>query len=413
MAETDPSASEGNPPLEPDRLEAIAETVGTPTYVYDARIIHRQADRLEEMFGDLPHRFLYAIKANFRPEILRLLHGRGFGFDAVSPAEALLARRHGAGPDEILYSANNLTDEEMIALREQGLLLNLGERSRLEKYGRSFPGSEVCLRLNPDVGAGHHDHVITAGPETKFGIPVDQLEEARRLVEEYDLRVVGLHQHIGSGILEVETLWEAVRVLLDAAESFPGLRFLNFGGGLGIPYRPDQDEIAVEEVRAQITRRLRAHAEESDPSPEFWFEPGRYLVGPAGTLITRVTTCKETSARRFAGCDTGLNHLLRPALYGSYHHISNVSRPDGPARSYDVVGNICETGDYLARDRRLPEIREGDLLAVHDAGAYGRAMASHYNLRPLPAEVWIDEGGDHRLVRERRGPADLLDELGL
>lgn len=398
----------------PELLREIAEEAGTPVYVYDARIVDRRADRLEAMFEGLPTRFLYALKANFRPEIVRLLHGRGFGFDAVSPAEALLARRCGADPDEVLYTANNLTDAEMGALHEDGFLLNIGTCSRLERFGERFPGSEVCLRVNPDVGAGHHEHVITAGPDVKFGIPVDRLDHARAIARRHDLHVTGLHQHIGSGILEVPSLWTAVRILLETASGFSRLEFLNFGGGLGIPYREDEAELGIEDVREQITRPLIEHSSSTTRGHlEYRFEPGRFLVGPAGVLLTRVHTLKETERTTFAGCDSGLNHLIRPALYGSYHRIDNLTRPDAPRATYDVVGNICESGDFLGRGREIAEIREGDLLRVHDAGAYGRAMASHYNLRPLPAEVWIDRDGTPRTVHERRTARDVLEELDL
>lgn len=212
--------------------------------------------------------------------------------------------------------------------------------------------------------------------------------------------------------MSTETLWRAMSVLLDAARSFPGIRFLNFGGGLGVAYGPDDRPIDLEKFGRRILEPLRTFAR-SHPADDlsFWFEPGRLLSAEAGTLLVRVNTIKTNRGRVFAGTDSGMNHLIRPAIYGSYHGICNLSNPTGPLREYDVTGNICESGDLFARGRRLPEIRDGDVLAILDAGAYAISMASHYNLRPLPAEVLLTSDGELRLVRRRQSHEDLVDEL--
>lgn len=393
-----------------DALRAIADTYGTPTYVYREAAIRDRCRVLRQHLDPLPLRLLYAMKANTAPAILRILKEEGFGLDAVSPAEMLLARRLGFTPQHILYSANNMTDADMHDAVEQGVVLNIGELSRLERFGQAFPGKSVCIRLNPQVGAGHHAHVITGGERAKFGIPVEQTDAVLSLAKRYDLKIIGLHQHIGSGILDTNVLWQAIQVLLDASEAFPNVQFLNFGGGLGIPYRPTETPLDFTNFEVSIVEPLLAYHNEA-PHVEFWFEPGRFLVAESGTLLTRVNTVKANPTRTFAGTDSGMGHLVRPAMYNAYHPITNISNLSGPQKRYDVVGNICESADFFARDRMLAEIREGDLLAIHHTGAYGMAMAFEYNLRPLPAEVMICTDGTIAPLRKRLTPRELVDRV--
>lgn len=393
-----------------DALHAIAETYGTPTYVYREAAIRDRCRVLRQHLEALPLHLLYAMKANTAPAILRILRDEGFGIDAVSPAEMLLALRLGFAPERVLYSANNMTDAEMHDAVAKGIILNVGELSRLERFGQAFPGSNVCIRLNPQVGAGHHAHVITGGERAKFGIPVEQTDTVLAIAKQYDLHIVGLHQHIGSGILDTDVLWKAIKVLLDASEAFPEARFLNFGGGLGIPYRPSETPLDFSNFEVAIVEPLLAHHHKA-PHLEFWFEPGRFLVAESGTLLTQVNTVKANPTRTFAGTDSGMGHLIRPAMYNAYHPITNISNPSGPEQTYDIVGNICESADFFAHDRVLTEIREGDLLAIHHTGAYGMAMAFEYNLRPLPAEVMIHEDGSFELMRKRLSPAELVDRV--
>ncbi len=384
-----------------DVLHHIASTYGTPTYVYDEAIIQKQIEQLQQVCPPLPHRLLYAVKANPHPAILHIIASQGWGFDVVSPGELFLLRRTGITPDRILFSPNFMTDEEMHEAHQEGVLLNIGELSRLQTYGEAYPGSDVCVRLNPSIGAGHHAYVVTAGEETKFGIPTSQIPEILELARRYNLRIVGLHQHIGSGFLSPEPLVAAARYLLEAAEHFPDLQFINLGGGLGIPYRPEEKPFPIERIRTTLFPLLEDFRGRYPHPVSFWMEPGRYVVGPAGTLLVRVTDIKETTHHRFAGTDSGMNHLIRPALYQAYHEILNISNPEAPLRTYTVTGNICETGDVLATDRAIPAIRKGDILAIKDVGAYGMSMASTYNLRPLPAEVLVRASGAIELIRPR------------
>lgn len=395
------------------RLLDVADTFGTPTYAYAESVVRDRIAQLRGHLAGVPLQLLYAMKANSNPALLRLIHEEGLGLDVVSPGELLLALEVGFAPSDLLYSANNMTDEEMHLAHERGVLLNIGEVSRLERYGRAYPGSRVCVRLNPRFGAGHHEHVITAGAKSKFGIPVDEADAVRAVAEQHGLRIAGLHHHIGSGILSTEAFWKAAEVLLDAALGFPAIEFVNLGGGLGVPYRPGDVPFDFANFRARVVEPLQAFLERHPAAGlTVCFEPGRFLLAESGALLMQVNTLKEAHGRCFAGTDSGMNHLVRPAMYGAYHAIVNLSNLDGPLRTYDITGNICESGDLFARDRSVQEVREGDVLAVLDAGAYGIAMASEYNLRPLPAEVLLtQEPPAARLIRPRLTPEALVERL--
>jgi len=343
------------------------------------------------------------MKANHCPPLLNVMRSAGLGIDAVSPGELDLCLRLGFDPANILYSANNMTDEEMHHAVKAGVAMNIGELSRLERLGQMYNGSDVCIRINPQIGAGHHAHVVTGGDKSKFGIPIEQMDRVREIAAAHDLRIIGLHQHIGSGILRTDVLWDAATVILETARTLPDLRFVNVGGGLGVPYRDDEAPLDLETFESTIVASIRQFVD-SHPSAdlEIRFEPGRYFTAESGVLLSRVNTIKSTGKRTFAGLDTGMGHLLRPALYNAWHTICNLSRPDAPPETYDVVGNICESADFFARDRDIPKLSEGDIVAILDTGAYGMSLSSTYNMRPLPAEVWIHGDGTVELIRPRQ-----------
>lgn len=389
-------------------LLRLAATHGTPLYVYDGEELARRGRALLEAFQPLGARLFYAAKANGHPEILRRVHALGFGIDAVSEGEVRMALHAGVPPAEISFNGNNVSGEEMAAVHELGVEVIVDSVAQLDRFGRLFPGARVGLRYNPPEGEGHHAHVITGGPDSKFGIGRDELDLARRHAAEHGLRIVGLQQHVGSGILEPEPLTLAADRLLEVAGDFPDLDWLDFGGGFGIPYRPEDRPLDLGAVARDFAPRIDAfRAARGRPDLEVRFEPGRAVVGTCGTLLTRVTAVKARGAERVLGTDTGFNHLLRPALYGSFHRITNLSRPDAPSTPSRVAGNVCESGDLFARERELPRAEEGDLLAIHDVGAYGMAMASSYNLRGRPAEV-LRDGSEARLIRRRESFEDLL-----
>ncbi|MCS7082833.1 MAG: diaminopimelate decarboxylase [Bacteroidetes bacterium] len=391
-----------HPPIAPDRLLEAAELWGTPLYVYDEATIRARCRQLREVFSALPHRLLYALKANYNPHLLRIIRREGFGFDAVSLGEVeLLQRALGVGPEEVLFTPNMLSDAEMQEAVARGLLLNIGELSRLERFAARYPGRSVALRINPARGAGHHAYVVTAGENAKFGIPLEDLPQAQEIAQAGGLRIVGLHQHIGSGIPDLRAFGEAMRILLELAPHFPDLQWLDFGGGLPIPYRPDERPLDWAEAERHLIGPLKEFLARSGRPLRFYFEPGRYVVAEAGLLLVRVTALKRVGKRRYVGTDSGFHHLIRPVLYGSYHHIVNLSNPEGPLNVYTVTGNLCESGDVFAHDRPMPEVRIGDVLAILDAGAYGLSMASTYNLREFPAEVLFTAEGRFRCIRPR------------
>jgi len=391
----------------------LAERFGTPLYVYDLAQIRERARALRAAIAYRPLQLLYAVKANPCPPVVRTLIREDFGIDAVSPGEVQLAAHLGCPPEHILYTENNATDEDLRHALDAGVLVNCGSLDRLEACAR-LGAARAAVRINPDVGASEHAHTLTAGPLTKFGIHYSLAAAITDIEERTGIRVVGCHMHIGSNVLDADTFVDAMAVILSTARHLPHLRFIDFGGGLGVPYRPDQAPVDLDRVGTAASCLMHDFCTQYGRELELRLEPGRFLVAEAGTLYTRVTSIKATprtddpeSGRTFVGCDTGFNHLLRPAMYGSWHPIDNASRPDAEAQRVDVVGNVCESGDLFARDREIPAPEVGDLLAIGCAGAYGMSMASTYNLRPLPAEVVID-GDDVRLARRRRSIDELL-----
>lgn len=395
-----------------EALVQLARRYGTPLYVYDGGLIQKRYAELYSFIKWPKLKILYAMKANSNFHILRLLMKKGAFIDAVSPAEALLALRAGFAPDSILYTANNITDEEMHEVRKLDVLMNIGSLSRLEKYGRAFPGTDVCLRFNPDVVAGEHKNVQTGGSLTKFGILLDDADRAKEIADAYNLRVVGLHEHTGSGISATEKVFESMDNLLGIAEParFPHLEFIDFGGGFKVPYNPNEKRINYLSFGRGISGRFSRFCSKYGRKLWMYFEPGKYIVAEAGCLVVQANTLKNNNGRLIAGVNSGFNHLIRPLLYSAYHHIINLTNPKGAIKKYDVCGNLCETGDRFAEQREINEIREGDFLAVMNAGAYCYSMASLYNLRPLPVEVLICNRKSF-VARKRLSSSELVEAI--
>ncbi len=387
------------------RAESIARDHGTPAYVYSARRVRNRCRALRRAFPGVGLR--YAMKANANPSLLREIRGCGLGVDTVSPWEVRLARQCGFRRSEIIYSGNSPSDDDLRAVHSAGVMINLDALSSLRRYGAMAPGARVSFRVNLDIGGGHHPHVVTAGSDSKFGLSPDDLPEARAIAKEHGLRVVGLHQHIGSGIFDVGLFLSALDPLLALAGEFPDLEFVDAGGGFGVPYRPEETPVDLPAWGRAVRERFDRAVQSTGRPLQFLLEPGRYVVCDAGVLLTRVTTVKRTRDRVFVGVDSGMHHLIRPALYQSWHPVVNLTPRTGePARCF-VVGPICESGDVLAEDRWMPVPEEGDLLAVGNAGAYGYAMASHYNLRARPVEVLVD-GTEVTRVRARERYRDVV-----
>ena len=373
-------------------LADLARRHGTPLYAYDLDAIEARVTALRRALPAAGARLFYACKANSHPRILERLARLGVGIEAASPGEVDRALECGHPADAVVLSASNAHPAALAAVVARGCHVTLGARSDVRRLGRLAPGVRVLLRMNPGLGEGHHRHVVTGGSHSKFGIALAETEEVLDEAARAGLEVVGLHIHIGSGILEGRPLLAAAERLFEAAARHPGLRVLDLGGGFGVPYREAEREFDLAGFGRALEERLRAFRAATGRGLEVWFEPGRYLVAAAGVLVAEVTCRKEGGGHVFIGVDTGMNHLLRPALYGAYHRIVNLSAPDAPLEWVEVVGNVCETTDVFASNRPLPRAEEGHLLAFLDTGAYGYSMASRYNLWPLPAEVALSGG---------------------
>ena len=389
------------------QLLAAAQQWGTPLYVYNAATIRRQWEHLQNAFKSHPTRFFYACKALSNIAILRRIYALGAGLDCVSINEVKLGLHAGFAPEQILYTPNNVSFAEILEAKELGVCLNIDNISMLERFGASFGNSyPVCIRINPHIEAGGHSKISTGHIDSKFGISIHQLRHVERIVKSTNLHVQGLHMHTGSEIKDVAVFLAGLDVLFEAARRFPDLEFLDLGSGFKVPYKEGDLGTHVEELGQRVAEAFAEFEADYGRPLECWFEPGKYLVSESGFFLASVTVVKTTPATTFAGIDTGFNHLLRPMFYDAYHHISNLSAPDGPERLYTVVGHICET-DTFAPDRLLPQVHEGDVLAFHNAGAYGYEMSSAFNARPRPAEVLI-EGEELKLIRRRQTFEDLL-----
>lgn len=404
-----------------DAME-LASEYGTPLYVIDEMRVRDNYQRVHQAFSNeyADFQIFYAAKANTNLAVMRILEQEGSGIDAVSPGEIYTALLAGFTPERILFTGNNVTTEELQFALDAGVRMNLDSISMMERLAE-LPGAEgtkISFRVNPMVGAGHHDHCITGGELSKFGIMENEAVDVYEKAQNLGFNPVGIHTHIGSGILDPEPFKLAVQVLMDVAgrvhkDAGVNFEFIDFGGGLGIPYTPDENVLDIEKFAREIVALYKDKLyEHGMDNPTMCIEPGRYIVGDASFLLARVNTVKQ-SYRKFVGVDAGFNTLLRPTMYGSYHHIVVADRPEAePTQNIDVAGNICESGDLFARDRPLPEIKEGDVIAIMNAGAYAFSMASQYNSRPRPGEVIVREGHSD-VIREKETYADLLSKQNL
>jgi diaminopimelate decarboxylase len=390
-------------------LSEIARDVGTPVYIYSYGALKRAYGELDEAFADLDHLVCYAVKANGNLAVLRALASFGAGADIVSGGELYRVMRAGFDPKKVVFAGVGKTQKELMAgLGERILLFNVESASELEHLDRlaSRHGKQarVALRVNPDVDAETHEHVATGRAFDKFGIPTEEaLALAERVAEYRSVDLIGVHQHIGSQITKLAPFTESVEKSAGLVEELKNrgfdIRYFNIGGGLGIRYKDEKAPTPRELVDA-IRPALEA------TGVKILCEMGRYIAGGAGALLTRVVYRKRSGEKDFIVADAGMNDLLRPSLYDAHHEVRSVDE-NGSVANADLVGPVCESGDYLARDRELPDAREGDLLAIMCAGAYGFSMASNYNSRPRPAEVLV-RGDSWAVVREREGYADLV-----
>jgi diaminopimelate decarboxylase len=389
-----------------DPLKLVRQ-YGSPLYVYDGGTIRRKIQELKDAFSEVKLKIKYACKANTNLAILRLMREQGVELDVVSPGELAMGLRVGYLGPQITFTPSGVPYPEVQQAVEQGTMVNIDSLPLLEWFGQTYGSTQPCLiRLKPNVAAGGNIKIMTAHTDSKFGISVALLDRVLEVVQQYNIRVVGLHQHTGSDIKEAEPFLKAANVIFEAALRFPDLEIIDLGGGFKVAYHPEDTLTDMQTLGRQITAGFKEFCTRYGRELELWFEPGKFLVSEAGYLLVTATVLKQDPARDFVHVDSGLNHLIRPMMYGSYHHILNLSNPQGTHQPYTVVGYICET-DTFATDRPLPQVRPGDVLAFLNAGAYGYTMSSNYNARSRPAEVLIDQG-EARLVRRRETLDDLL-----
>ncbi len=393
--------------LTQEQLIAIADEFGTPVYIYHAERIAEQYKKLKKAFSGCNARFFYACKSLTNVNVLKYMQTIGVSLDCVSINEVKLGLMAGFDKKDILYTPNCVDFEEVVEVKEMGVNINIDNISILEQFGHKFGNSyPVCIRLNPHIMAGGNYKISTGHIDSKFGISIHQMRHIERIVKSTKLNITGIHMHTGSEIKDVRVFLEGLEVMLNTSAHFPNLEFIDLGSGFKVPYQPGDAETDINDLGKKVAQAFVEFEKETGKKLQVWFEPGKYLVSQCGYFVVKTNVIKQTPAAVFAGVNSGFNHLIRPMMYDAYHHIENISNPAGPERIYNVVGNICET-DTFAWDRKLTEVREGDYLVFHNAGAYGFEMSSNFNSRLKPAEVMVVEG-KAKLIRQRDVFEDLL-----
>lgn len=393
--------------MQNNHLLSVAEAFGSPVYVYDAEKMQSQYQRLTNAFSKVEKlRINYAVKALSNLSVLKLLKKMGSGLDTVSIQEVQLGLLAGFTPERIIYTPNGVSMEEIEEVAQLGVQINIDNLSILEQFGAKHPTTPVCIRINPHVMAGGNSNISVGHIDSKFGISIHQVPHLLRIIENTQMHINGIHMHTGSDILDIEVFLYAAEILFETASHFKELEFIDFGSGFKVPYKKGDIETNVEELGKKLSRRFNAFCKEYGRELTLAFEPGKFLVSEAGYFLAKVNVVKQTTSTVFAGIDSGFNHLIRPMFYGSQHHIENISNPKGKERFYTVVGYICET-DTFGSNRRISEIKEGDILCFRNAGAYCFSMSSNYNSRVRPAEVLWYNGKAH-LIRERETFEDII-----
>ncbi len=393
--------------LSNETLISIAQEFGTPVYIYNTEKITEQYKKLTSAFSSCNAKIFYACKSLTNINILKHLLSLGSCLDCVSINEVKLGLLAGFAPQQILYTPNCVDFNEMLEAKELGVNINIDNISILEQFGTAFGNSyPVCIRLNPHIMAGGNFKISTGHIDSKFGISIHQLRHIERIVKSTNLKVEGIHMHTGSEIKDINVFLMGLEVMFGVAEHFPDLKYIDLGSGFKVSYQPGDKETDVNELGNKVSEAFLKYKNETGKKLEVWFEPGKYLVSQSGYFVVKANVIKQTPATVFVGVNSGFNHLIRPMMYDAYHHIENITNTNGTPRIYTVVGNICET-DTFAWDRTINEVREGDLLVMYNAGAYGFEMSSNFNSRLKPAEVMIKDGKTI-LIRRRDNFEDLL-----
>jgi diaminopimelate decarboxylase len=388
-------------------LTALTEKYGNPLYVYDINKVESQYNSICNAFSSVENlKINYAVKANSNLSILKYFNSLNAGIDTVSIQEVQLGLAAGFKPEDIIYTPNGVSLQEIEQVAELGVQINIDNLSILEQFGHHYPTIPVCIRINPHIMAGGNRNISVGHIDSKFGISIHQVPHIKRVVENTGMNINGIHMHTGSDILDIDVFLAATEILFNTAKEFNQLDFIDFGSGFKVPYKEGDISTNIEELGEKLSIRFNDFCKEYGKDLTLMFEPGKFLVSAAGYFLVQVNVVKQTTSTVFAGIDSGFNHLIRPMFYNSYHHISNISNPKGRERYYSVVGYICET-DTFGSNRRISEIREGDILCFENAGAYCFTMASNYNSRYRPAEVMLYNGNDF-LIKKQETFEDLI-----
>lgn len=390
-----------------EELINLANKHNTPLYVYDTQRIINQYKTITSAFSKVKNlKINYAVKALSNINILKIFNTLKSGLDTVSIQEVKLGLHAGFEPKDIIYTPNGVSLQEIEEVAKLGIQINIDNLSILELFGQKHPKVPVCIRINPHIMAGGNSNISVGHIDSKFGISIHQVPHIKRVVENTGMSINGIHMHTGSDILDIDTFLRATEILFNVAKQFKNIDFIDFGSGFKVPYKKDDISTDIAELGEKLSIRFNDFCTEYGKNITLMFEPGKYLVSESGYFLAKVNVIKQTTSTVFAGIDSGMNHLIRPMLYNSYHHIENISNPKGRERFYSIVGYICET-DTFGSNRRINEISEEDILCFHNAGAYCYSMASNYNSRFKPAEVMIYKGKDY-LIRKRENMNDLL-----
>ncbi len=403
------------------------DTYGSPLYLYDNSILCDRCQQMKQFQEELERALLgikvrmhYSTKANNNPAILKSVRDAGLNVDCMSPLELQINKECGFTKERMLYVCNNISQDEMIMVYESGLLICLDSVSQVHTWGQLYPGSSIMVRVNPGVlGVGHSQKVITSGSKTKFGVSEKQLNKLFAVAEQYNLRIIGTHQHLGSLFLndKIPNYITGVKAGLEIVKKyFKNVEIVDLGGGFGVPYKPNEQPLDLSLLVSELIPILKDFVQSYPSVKEFKFEPGRYIPCESGTLLGTVTAVEKRNRTWWIGTDIGMNVLVRPSMYGSYHEISfeyvNINSKEVTA---NICGNVCESGDILGKRRRvrLPEV--GDTVIVHNAGAYGYSMASNYTGRSKPAEVMIYADGEaapaYKVIRQREKISDMMRQI--
>ena len=387
----------------------LVKKFGSPLYIYCEKTLRQNCQKIKKFSFDENFSIHYAMKANSNIALLKIIRQEGLQVEAITPFEAMQAELAGFSRQNILYSSNNISIEDMEWVIQKGYFLCLDAICQLERYWQLGGKEPVCIRFNPTVGAGHHTRVITAG-KVKFGIDFSQVSNAFQLAKKYQKTIRGFNIHIGSLFLETDVFHHCVKELLKLAEHYPSIDYLDFGGGFGVAYNENETGFPIDNYARKFAKTLTNWQNKRNKNINFGIQPGRYIVATAGVCLGKIQSIKHNQGIDFVGMDLGFNFLLRPEFYGAYHKIEHSQKDIKEQKKFTIVGNVCESGDILGKDRMLPiDTAIGDILIIKDTGAYGFSMSSNYNSMPRPAEVLITTNKEVKLIRQREKLSNLLD----